>query len=229
MAYAQEVKEIAYMLDSECWKSYSGCSRPHKWAMELRRVAALKFAQELVDELPTIATPRTLGKRMEQAGFSTGRNFWLTDMVIVQLNDMKGTTPMTRLNRGTKAHELIEELRQDRQKECRGLAKDILRQVEDVTDARTRWIKARQEQLEEIAQLQKGALKAYDEGDLDELKNIHAQLRRYQEDKGCSVRVHPVFMSADLSGLEARVIARIMEDSPMSNAFRKGRRPYERA
>lgn len=45
----QEVKEIAYRLDPECWKSYSGKERAFKQRMEGRRTRSLSKAQDIFD------------------------------------------------------------------------------------------------------------------------------------------------------------------------------------
>jgi hypothetical protein len=45
-SYPQEVKEIAYKLDPECWVSYSGQTRHYKRVMEIRRQASLARAME---------------------------------------------------------------------------------------------------------------------------------------------------------------------------------------
>lgn len=49
MSYLQEVKEIAYRLDPDCWKSYSGEPRVRKREMDRRRTAALETAQRRYD------------------------------------------------------------------------------------------------------------------------------------------------------------------------------------
>lgn len=45
MAYRQEVKELAYTLDPECWLSYSGKPRAIKRVMDARRTKSLQEAE----------------------------------------------------------------------------------------------------------------------------------------------------------------------------------------
>ena len=44
MPYKQEVKDIAYKLDPECWVSYSGKPKEVKREMDWRRVDCLETA-----------------------------------------------------------------------------------------------------------------------------------------------------------------------------------------
>lgn len=48
--WPEEVKELAYQLDPECWISYRGKPRDFKRSMEVRRKASLERARE---ELPS--------------------------------------------------------------------------------------------------------------------------------------------------------------------------------
>ena len=50
MSYPQQVKEIAYEIDPECWVSYSGKPKAYKSAMDARRTAALRQASEQWDD-----------------------------------------------------------------------------------------------------------------------------------------------------------------------------------
>lgn len=47
--YVDEVRELAYQLDSECWKSYSGKSKQVKRCVEARRKKALEQAQKNIN------------------------------------------------------------------------------------------------------------------------------------------------------------------------------------
>lgn len=49
MAYRDEVKQIAYQLDPDCWVSYSGQPKAYKQRMDIRRLHALKKAQQEFD------------------------------------------------------------------------------------------------------------------------------------------------------------------------------------
>lgn len=49
MPYNDKVKEFAYKLDPECWKSYSGKSKAFKQQMDARRQNSLDGAQQLFD------------------------------------------------------------------------------------------------------------------------------------------------------------------------------------
>lgn len=51
MAYSQDVKELAYVLDPVCWVSYSGKGRNFKAAMDARRTKALNQAQIEIDRI----------------------------------------------------------------------------------------------------------------------------------------------------------------------------------
>ena len=51
MPFEQDVKELAYTLDPACWVSYSGKPRYFKAAMDDRRSATLRQAQETIDRI----------------------------------------------------------------------------------------------------------------------------------------------------------------------------------
>lgn len=51
MAYEQDVKDLAYTLDPPCWVSYSGKGRNFKAAMDYRRNASLRKAQDTMDRI----------------------------------------------------------------------------------------------------------------------------------------------------------------------------------
>ncbi|WP_186214549.1 hypothetical protein [Burkholderia gladioli] len=46
--WPQEVKELAYKLDPECWVSYSGRPRKFKAYMDSRRTASLEEAERRI-------------------------------------------------------------------------------------------------------------------------------------------------------------------------------------
>ncbi len=50
MGYPQEVKDIAYRLDPECWVSYSGATKQVKQHMESRRTASLARASAQAEQ-----------------------------------------------------------------------------------------------------------------------------------------------------------------------------------
>lgn len=54
MGYRQEVKDIAYKLDPECWESYSGKPRAIKRAMDTRRTRALQEAERMYVPTETV-------------------------------------------------------------------------------------------------------------------------------------------------------------------------------
>lgn len=50
MAWSEDVKELAYELDPECWESYSGKAKAFKQGIDRRRSAALKEANRRLAE-----------------------------------------------------------------------------------------------------------------------------------------------------------------------------------
>lgn len=63
MSFPQEVKQIAYKLDPECWASYSGKPKPYKQMMDIRRTASLQTAQaEYESEKPEPECCPTCGR-----------------------------------------------------------------------------------------------------------------------------------------------------------------------
>src|ERR1035437_5424746 len=51
MPYPPQTKQLAQLLDIECWRSYSGKPVEVKRALDVRRSAALRDAQETIDEI----------------------------------------------------------------------------------------------------------------------------------------------------------------------------------
>jgi len=64
LSYSQEVKERAYAIDPECWKSYSGRPIEFKRRMERRRTEALRRAQAESDAAKPPPGP-TLAEQIE--------------------------------------------------------------------------------------------------------------------------------------------------------------------
>jgi len=50
MSYSEEVKQLAYKMDEECWVSYSGQPAGYKRAMDKRRVFSLDIASHILRE-----------------------------------------------------------------------------------------------------------------------------------------------------------------------------------
>lgn len=47
---SDKARELAYKLDPDCWANYTGKPRHYKMQMEERRVAAIRQAQEKLNE-----------------------------------------------------------------------------------------------------------------------------------------------------------------------------------
>jgi len=58
MPYPPDVKALARYLDIECWRSYSGKPVEVKRALDVRRTAALRSAQETVDAVIAECVPQ---------------------------------------------------------------------------------------------------------------------------------------------------------------------------
>jgi hypothetical protein len=72
------IKALARALDLECWESYSGQPVAIKRALDKRRTAALRTAQETVDEIFAENSPKPERSPMH-AKHSTGFEFVLED------------------------------------------------------------------------------------------------------------------------------------------------------
>ena len=74
MPFEQDVKELAYTLDPPCWASYSGKPRYFKAAMDDRRNASLRTAQDQIDSIKR----RQRGTRVSQFVEEPHENFMVS-------------------------------------------------------------------------------------------------------------------------------------------------------
>lgn len=79
-AYRQEVKELAYKLDPECWVSYSGKLKAHKQHMDYRRAKSLREAERRLG--PPVPEYVDVSLNLEESGL-------LAHMVMAALHEFK--------------------------------------------------------------------------------------------------------------------------------------------
>lgn len=108
MSYSEEVKQLAYKLDEECWVSYTGKKPDHKRAMDKRRSLSLESAEHYIRDRELMKAVHSLEETVKEViapkkyklhgrELETGDTLVTTDLPRTELMVVRSTETHLRL------------------------------------------------------------------------------------------------------------------------------------